>query len=179
MSKEDYVNSQITDAIGQTNLQVVGEAPAEAVGMLYQQMAHSIGLALQNVISQQQHSYSIHNAITLAASRQLAKASGNSASRGSPSCNRFLNAWVFSISPSSLSASNSGSSALICSTSGRVALILRSFGVPKIFLATVPIPSIFYPFRCLCISVKGNCLPRLPHHPRTGTEWRFLGPEPM
>ncbi|WP_169569638.1 RebB family R body protein [Sneathiella limimaris] len=71
MSKEDYVNSQITDAIGQTNLQVVGEAPAEAVGMLYQQMAHSIGLALQNVISQQQHSYSIHNAITLAASRQL------------------------------------------------------------------------------------------------------------
>ncbi|MFT6557282.1 MULTISPECIES: RebB family R body protein [Sneathiella] len=71
MTEENYVNSQVTDAISQTSMKVVGEAPAEAVGMLYQQMAHSIGLALQNVIAQQQHSYSIHNAITLAASRQL------------------------------------------------------------------------------------------------------------
>ena len=71
MSEDSYINSQVTDAIGQTSLKVLGEAPAEAVGILYQQMAHSVGLALQNVIAQQQHSYSIHNAITLAASRQL------------------------------------------------------------------------------------------------------------
>ena len=71
MSEESYVNSQITDAIAQTSMKVIGEAPAEATGILYQQMAHSIGLALQNVIAQQQHSYSIHNAVTLAASRQL------------------------------------------------------------------------------------------------------------
>ncbi|GLQ06693.1 RebB family R body protein [Sneathiella chinensis] len=71
MTEESYVNSQVTDAITQTSMKVVGEAPAEAMAILYQQMAHSIGLALQNVIAQQQHSYSIHNAITLAASRQL------------------------------------------------------------------------------------------------------------
>lgn len=71
MSKDPYLYSQVTDAIAQTSVKVMGEAPAEAVGILYQQMAHSIGLALQNVIAQQQHSYSIHNAITLAASRQL------------------------------------------------------------------------------------------------------------
>ena len=83
MSEESYVNSQITDAVGQTSLSVVGEAPAEAVGILYQQMAHSIGLALQNVISQQQHSYSIHNAITLAASRQLITSDPAGAARAS------------------------------------------------------------------------------------------------
>lgn len=71
MTEETYVNSQITDAVAQTSMKVVGEAPAEAMAMLYQQMAHSIGLALQNTIAQQQHSYTIHNAITLAASRQL------------------------------------------------------------------------------------------------------------
>ncbi len=71
MTEDTYVNSQITDAVAQTSMQVVGEAPAEAMAMLYQQMAHSIGLALQNTIAQQQHSYTIHNAITLAASRQL------------------------------------------------------------------------------------------------------------
>ncbi|MEH6474923.1 MAG: RebB family R body protein [Sneathiella sp.] len=71
MTEETYVNSQVTDAVAQTSMKVLGEAPAEAVGVLYQQMAHSIGLALQNVIAQQQHSYTIHNAITLAASRQL------------------------------------------------------------------------------------------------------------
>jgi len=71
MTEETYVNSQVTDAVAQTSMKVLGDAPAEAVGILYQQMAHSIGLALQNVIAQQQHSYTIHNAITLAASRQL------------------------------------------------------------------------------------------------------------
>ncbi|WP_373085663.1 RebB family R body protein [Sneathiella sp.] len=71
MASESYVNSQITGAIAQTNLSVLGDAPAEAMGILYQQMAHTVGLALQNVIAQQQHSYSIHNAITIAASKQL------------------------------------------------------------------------------------------------------------
>ena len=71
MTTDSYVNSQITGSIAQTNMSVLGDAPAEAMAILYQQMAHTIGLALQNVIAQQQHSYSIHNAITIAASRQL------------------------------------------------------------------------------------------------------------
>lgn len=83
MTEETYVNSQITDAVAQTSMQVVGEAPAEAMAMLYQQMAHSIGLALQNTIAQQQHSYTIHNAITLAASRQLLTTDPAAAARAS------------------------------------------------------------------------------------------------
>ncbi len=83
MTEETYVNSQITDAVAQTSMKVVGEAPAEAMAMLYQQMAHSIGLALQNTIAQQQHSYSIHNAITLAASRQLLTSDPAAAARAS------------------------------------------------------------------------------------------------
>jgi hypothetical protein len=31
------VNSQITDAVTQTNVKVIGESPAEAMGDLYQQ----------------------------------------------------------------------------------------------------------------------------------------------
>ncbi len=83
MTDSSYVNSQVTDAVAQTSMKVVGEAPAEAVAMLYQQMAHSIGLALQNTIAQQQHSYTIHNAITLAASRQLLTSDPAAAARTS------------------------------------------------------------------------------------------------
>ncbi|TNE37273.1 MAG: R body protein [Alphaproteobacteria bacterium] len=71
MTTDSFVNSQITGAVAQANLSVLGDAPAEAMAILYQQMAHTVGLALQNVIAQQQHSYSIHNAITIAASKQL------------------------------------------------------------------------------------------------------------
>ncbi|MZR31786.1 RebB family R body protein [Sneathiella litorea] len=83
MTSESYVNSQITGSIAQTNLSVLGDAPAEAMGILYQQMAHTIGLALQNVISQQQHSYSIHNAITIAASKQLLNSDPAAAAKAS------------------------------------------------------------------------------------------------
>lgn len=83
MTDETYVNSQVTDAVAQTSMQVLGEAPAEAMAMLYQQMAHTIGLALQNTVAQQQHSYTIHNAITLAASRQLLTTDPQAAAKAS------------------------------------------------------------------------------------------------
>ena len=71
MSADTFVNSQVTDAVAQVGVKVLGDAPAEAVGILYQQMAHAVGLALQNVISQQQHMYTINNAVTIAASKQM------------------------------------------------------------------------------------------------------------
>ncbi len=49
------VNSQITDAVTQTNVNVVGEAPAQAMGTLYQVAAHSNGLAMENAVSNQQN----------------------------------------------------------------------------------------------------------------------------
>jgi hypothetical protein len=41
---DTQVNSQITDAVTQTNVKVPGETPAEAMGAAYQTMAQSTGL---------------------------------------------------------------------------------------------------------------------------------------
>ncbi len=47
------VNNQITDAVTQSNVKVVGEAPAMAIGSLYQTMAHSTGILFENAIALQ------------------------------------------------------------------------------------------------------------------------------
>ncbi|WP_434657854.1 RebB family R body protein [Chromobacterium violaceum] len=48
------VNSQITDAVTQSNVKVVGEAPAMAMGSIYQSLAHSSGILFENAVSAQQ-----------------------------------------------------------------------------------------------------------------------------
>ncbi len=48
------VNDQITDAVTQSNVKVIGEAPAMAMGSIYQTMAHSTGILFQNAVSAQQ-----------------------------------------------------------------------------------------------------------------------------
>ncbi len=55
MSDSTKVNEQITDAVTQTNVKVLAEAPAQAMGSLYQVASHSTGLAMQNAISNQQN----------------------------------------------------------------------------------------------------------------------------
>ncbi len=47
------VNSQITDAVTQTNVQVVASAPAIALGNVYQSAAHSTGLMFENAVNAQ------------------------------------------------------------------------------------------------------------------------------
>ncbi|MCR4377663.1 MAG: RebB family R body protein, partial [Rhodospirillales bacterium] len=44
MVDQTSVNAQITDAVTQTNVKVVAEAPAQSMAMVYQTMAHSISL---------------------------------------------------------------------------------------------------------------------------------------
>jgi hypothetical protein len=48
------VNGQITDAVTQSNVKVVGEAPAMAMGAIYQSLAHSTGILYENATSSQQ-----------------------------------------------------------------------------------------------------------------------------
>ncbi|MCJ2185355.1 RebB family R body protein [Novosphingobium beihaiensis] len=60
------VNSQITDAVTQTNVEVLGDAPAQALGTLYQTMAHSLSLAAQNAVSAQQAMNELSMATTTA-----------------------------------------------------------------------------------------------------------------
>ncbi|MCF7965742.1 RebB family R body protein [Methylobacter sp. Wu8] len=48
------VNGQITDAVTQANVKVLGDAPAMAMGAIYQSLAHSTGILYQNATSAQQ-----------------------------------------------------------------------------------------------------------------------------
>ena len=50
----EYVSNMITDAVTQSNVKVVGEAPAMALSTLYQSMAHSTGVLFENAVSAQQ-----------------------------------------------------------------------------------------------------------------------------
>ncbi len=60
------VNGQITDAITQTNLQVLGDAPAMAMGSLYQTISNSVAMAAANAVyAQQQANVTYQTASTI------------------------------------------------------------------------------------------------------------------
>ncbi|MBU3056730.1 RebB family R body protein [Pseudomonas indica] len=58
------VNEMITDAVTQSNVKVVAEAPAMAMGSIYQTMAHSTGILFQNAVSAQQQQNTLSQAST-------------------------------------------------------------------------------------------------------------------
>lgn len=60
------VNDQITDAVTQSNVKVVAEAPALAMGTIYQAMASSVALAEQNAVTMQQQANMLLQAVTAA-----------------------------------------------------------------------------------------------------------------
>ena len=45
---ETHVNPQITDAVTQTNVKLLGESPSQALGLAYQALSHSTGLSMEN-----------------------------------------------------------------------------------------------------------------------------------
>lgn len=60
------VNDQITDSITQSNIKVIGEAPAFAMGSIYQTLAHSTGILFENAVAAQQQ----QNVLAQAAANQ-------------------------------------------------------------------------------------------------------------
>ncbi len=68
---DDKVNGQITDAVTQTNVKVLGESPAQALSVLYQAMAHSLSLSMQNASSTQQQMQQIGSAIVAKAVKNI------------------------------------------------------------------------------------------------------------
>lgn len=58
------VNSQITDAVTQANVKVLGDAPAMAMGNLFQATAQSLALAAQNATAAQQQASVLAQAVT-------------------------------------------------------------------------------------------------------------------
>ncbi|EDM74513.1 probable RebB like protein [Plesiocystis pacifica SIR-1] len=58
------MNDQITDSVTQVNTKVLGDAPAQAMGSLYQTASATAGIAMQNAVHAQNNQYAINNAAT-------------------------------------------------------------------------------------------------------------------
>ena len=60
----DTVAPMITDSITQVNTEVLGDAPAQAMGTLFQTAAATSGIAMQNAVHAQNNQYALNNAAT-------------------------------------------------------------------------------------------------------------------
>jgi hypothetical protein len=58
------VAAQITDAVTQANVKVLAEAPAMAMGSLYQALAHSTGMMFENSVNTQQQQNMLQQSAT-------------------------------------------------------------------------------------------------------------------
>ena len=67
------VNPQITDAITQTNVKVLAEAPAMAMGSLYQTIGNSVAMAAANAVYAQQQANVTYQAATTMSVSKLVK----------------------------------------------------------------------------------------------------------
>ena len=74
MANGALVNAQITDAVTQTNVKVLGEAPAEALAVTMQAMSHATGLAMENATQTQGGMQQINNTSTSALMALIMKA---------------------------------------------------------------------------------------------------------
>ncbi|MFT4925141.1 MAG: hypothetical protein ACI8WB_001231 [Phenylobacterium sp.] len=58
------VNSQIIDSVASSNTAVLGQAPAIAMGSLYQTIGNSVAMAAANAVFAQQQANVTHQAAT-------------------------------------------------------------------------------------------------------------------
>jgi hypothetical protein len=65
------VNGRITDAVTQVNVKVIGEAPAMAMGSLYQTLSNSLAMATINAVYAQQQTNIAFQAATVRAVKLL------------------------------------------------------------------------------------------------------------
>lgn len=64
MADPTLVNGQITDAVTQADVKLLGDAPGQALATVYQVMAHSVGIGMQNAVAAQQQMNTIAAATT-------------------------------------------------------------------------------------------------------------------
>lgn len=72
----EAVNSQITDSVTQSNTNVLGTAPAQSMGLVYQTMAHSMSLAMQNAVATQSAMQQINAAVISTACKKIVELAG-------------------------------------------------------------------------------------------------------
>lgn len=65
------VNDQITDAVTQSNVKVVAEAPAIAAASLYQTVSHSSGILMENAVAAQQAGTTLMQTVMTVAVKKL------------------------------------------------------------------------------------------------------------
>lgn len=71
MAYPTAVNGQITDAVTQANVTVLGDAPAQAVGALMLSLAQSQALAAANAVAAQQQNYILAQTVTTSCVQSL------------------------------------------------------------------------------------------------------------
>jgi Killing trait len=62
--KDNVADPQSADSVAQASLQVVGQAPAMAMGTIYQSLAQATGLQFMNAVNAQQQSNILQQAAT-------------------------------------------------------------------------------------------------------------------
>ena len=58
------VNDQITDSVTQSNVEVLGSSPAQAMASLMQVLSSSLSIAVENTVANQQNANNINSAVT-------------------------------------------------------------------------------------------------------------------
>ena len=72
MAQLSELSPAVTDAVTETNLSVLGESPAMALGSLYQTIGNSVAMAAANAVyAQQQANVTFQAATTLAVKKLL------------------------------------------------------------------------------------------------------------
>ena len=64
MARPTALNDQITDSVSQSNVKVVAEAPAMAMGSLYQSLAHSTSILYESAVNAYQQGVTAGQAAT-------------------------------------------------------------------------------------------------------------------
>jgi hypothetical protein len=81
MSDTTEVNGQITDAVTQSNLEILGIAPAQALATVYMTTAQAAGISIQNATAVQQQAYPLNETLTAQAVNLLFNTGPASAAR--------------------------------------------------------------------------------------------------
>lgn len=74
----NIVQPQVTDAVTQTNVKVLGESPVGALGVSSQAMAHAVGLAMENATQAQGGMQQMGNAAAVSIMAMITKAGTSS-----------------------------------------------------------------------------------------------------
>ena len=64
MAYPTSVDSQITDAVTQSNLETIGSSPGQSLAYLQQILASTAGMAMQNAVSNQQNLNNVSAAVS-------------------------------------------------------------------------------------------------------------------